>query len=140
MFCKWEFNKDCVRNRVEQNSEEYRFRKLGLPHECVIHLFWECPETKKAIELLGGKVGFNTLHKTEFLLGIGDGTNNTKQTLCIVYHWVKFWIYKQKILGKGISTTKFENDWQDMMFEYRKNRYFNAGMVRVIGVRGEQGE
>ena len=55
-FCKWEFNKDCVRNRVEQHSEEYSFRKLSLPHESVLHLFWECPETKKVIEILGGRV------------------------------------------------------------------------------------
>ena len=122
-----------MRNRVEQHSEEYRFRKLSLPHESVLHLFWECPETKKVITTVGARLLNNDLQKTEFLLGIGDGTSNTKQTLCIIYHWVKYWVYKQKMLGKGVSTPKFDNDFKDMLYEYRKNKYFNTGILRILG-------
>ena len=66
-FCKWEFNKDCERNGVDQASNEYIFWKGNLPHESIFHLFWECPESKKIINAVKEKLLVVTANLTFWL-------------------------------------------------------------------------
>ena len=65
------------------------------------------------------------------MVGVGNGSYNTMETYCVLYHWAKYWIFKQKLQGKGINITRFELDWNDMIEQYSKNKFFRQGISRI---------